>query len=129
MKASFRAAWLGGATFVTALAGCGGYESNPVVEPNQPDPAVDFEQLEVAPDFEFRTRRSVQLEIESTETQRVEVTDAEGRRLLVGGLSGGSVDMNLPLGFEPILNVRTGEGDAARIQTVNLVGDKAEARF
>jgi hypothetical protein len=101
--------------------------------PTASDPAVAFENLEVAADFTFANRRGVKLRLEASVpgvAQHVEVTDSEGRRLFAGGVRGDlDLDLDVPNGAEPVLNVRVGRGEAAVTRTVDLVDGRGSASF
>ena len=104
-----------------------------VVSPDVADPAVAFENLEVASDFTFATRQDVRLRLEATEpgqAKYVEVSDAEGRRLFAGGVRE-SVDLELalPKGSASTVNLRVGRGDAAVTRAVDVAGARAVASF
>lgn len=79
------------------------------------------------PDFTFATSRSVRLELRAPDGEpgaAVEVSDAEGRRLMDGAFVGSAqIDLKIPVGAERRLNVRTVRGDAASLEEVSIDPD------
>ncbi len=60
----------------------------------------------------------------------VGVHDDFGRRLFAGGVRGDlDLDLDVPNGAEPVLNVRVGRGEAAVTRTVDLVDGRGSASF
>jgi len=85
-------------------------------------------------DFTFATSRGVRVEIapegETNEAVAVEIADTEGRRLVKGAFIGRTaVDVKLPLGAGQQLRVRTGNGDQAKTQVVDIADGRAVVRF
>jgi len=78
------------------------------------------------PSFTFATARNVSLELKvsgSATPQLVEVADAEGRRLMQGAfLEDTTLDLKVPVGQSPTLQVRTGAGAEATVQDVTIDG-------
>lgn len=85
------------------------------------------------PSFDFSTSRSASLVLNSGSgaPAALEVRDAEGRRLMKGAFAVPAVlDLRLPVGTEPRLTIRQGQGAAATEQTVQLDADgQATANF
>lgn len=119
-----------GAAF-TFASGCHseGAPSNPTAS----DPAVAFNNLEVASDFTFAMRQDVRLRLAASEpgvAKYVEVSDDEGRRLFAGAVLGDlELDFGVPKGAQPQLNVRVGRGADAVTQTVRLQDGRGTASF
>lgn len=116
------------AAALIALAGC----QNAPTQPSAEDPAAAFEQLEVASDFRFATRKDVKLRLQAAEpgvAKYVEVSDDEGRRLFAGAVID-SIDLDFDIRKgAPVLNVRVGRGTEATTQTVNLEDGLGTASF
>lgn len=86
------------------------------------------------PNFDFSTTRSVRLTLQPSEAagQRpVEVTDAEGRRLMNGAFRGAAaIDLKVPVGSPGRLTVRAGRGADAVQREIDLAEDgSASASF
>lgn len=72
--------------------------------------------------FDFATSRNVSVQLESEEGPvAVEITDAEGRRIMRGAFRDpGAVELRIPTGSEPVLNLRTQSGTSVRTQTLTV---------
>jgi len=76
------------------------------------------------PNFDFATTRTVRVELTAAEgaaPQAIEVSDAEGRRLMDGAFrSSVSMDLKVPVGRANTLQLRTGQGAQAVQQQLTV---------
>lgn len=105
--------------FVGALGLCGC--ATDINSENQAPVSLD-ELVVPSADFTFATSRAVTLQLDSSDGPvAVEVRDSENRRLMQGAFRESvSIDLRLPVGMPSKLTVRTGLGEDAAEQTVQL---------
>jgi hypothetical protein len=83
---------------------------------SDPEQKTRLDELVITdPNFDFATARAIRLDLRAPDgsTPRgIEVSDAEGRRLMSGGLRGSAtLDLRVSVGQADRLKVRVGEGD------------------
>ncbi len=99
-----------------ALAGCA------TEAPSDQTPGSLDELVVPSADFTFATSRAISVQLDAKNgPAAIEVRDSENRRLMQGAFRESvNIDLKLPLGLQPRLTVRSGLGDNAIEQTIDL---------